>query len=237
LRNTPFLDLWSRTLHTCPTPVNFGETSRIIIDVTRAYTLKRRAERQEETRQRIVEAAIELHQTIGPAATTISQIAEQAGVGRVTVYRHFPDELTLARACSGQYFARNPAPDPDRWREIDDPAERLRTGLEETYAYHRATEAMMTHVLADARDHPVMAPYHAHWRRAADALVEPWSARGRRRTLLRSGIALALSFDTWRTLVRDQGLTDRQAVELVLRMTCECPDDPHAWTTEPRRRG
>src|SRR5213596_2204294 len=64
----------------------------------RRYQLKRRAEQQEETRSRIVEAAVELHQTIGPAATTFSDIAERARVGRVTVYRHFPDELALAGA-------------------------------------------------------------------------------------------------------------------------------------------
>src|SRR5712691_7894793 len=189
--------------------------------MSRSYQLKRRAERQDQTRQRIVEAAIELHQTIGPARTTISEIAERAQVGRVTVYRHFPDEATLSRACSGQYFTRNPAPDPERWRAIPDAAERLRAGLSETYAYHRSTDAMMSHVLADARDHPVVAPYHRHWRQAAGILLEPWPLRGRKRTLLRAGIALALSFDTWRTLTREQGLSDGQAAELMLRLTCE----------------
>ena len=187
--------------------------------VTRSYNLKRRAQSQDRTRQRIVEATIQLHEAIGPAATTVSQIAERAGVGRVTVYRHFPDELTLARACSGRYFERHPAPDPGAWRAIADPAERLACGLRETYAYHRATEQMIAHVLADARDHPVVAPYHEHWRHATDVLLEPWRARGRGRALLRAGIALALSFDTWRTLAREQGLTDDQAVELTLRLT------------------
>ena len=191
--------------------------------MTRPYQLKRRAERQDETRQRIIEATIELHQTIGPVHTTISEIAERAQVGRVTVYRHFPDEPSLCRACSGQYFERNPLPDPDSWTAIADPGERLRAGLSETYAYHRATQAMMAHVLADARDHPVMAPYHAHWQHAADVLTAPWPVRGRRRTLLRAGIALALSFDTWRTLAQEQGLDDDQAVELALRLTRECP--------------
>jgi AcrR family transcriptional regulator len=186
--------------------------------VAREYKLKRRAERQDETRQRIVDATIDLHQTIGSNATTIGQIAARAGVGRVTVYRHFPDEMTLFWACSGQYLERNPPPDPDRWGDLADPADRLRSGLLETYAYHRANEGMFTHALADARDHPVMKPYHDHWRRATDVLVQPWPARGRRRTMLRAGIALALSFDTWRTLAREQGLTDEKAVELMLRL-------------------
>ena len=206
--------------------------------MARSYQLKRRAERQDQTRQRIVEAAIALHQTIGPAATTVSQIAEQAQVGRVTVYRHFPDESTLARACSGQYFERHPFPDPESWKAIADPTERLRTGLRETYAYHRATEAMMTHVLADARDHPVVAPYHAHWQHAADVLAAPWRARGRRRALLRAALALALSFDTWRTLAREQELTDDQAVELMVRLTCDCgPDGDAATTTAEQQLG
>ena len=186
--------------------------------MSRPYTLKRRGERQEETRQRIVDATIELHQTIGPTATTISAIAESAGVGRVTVYRHFPDELALARACSGQYLEQNPPPDPERWRTIADAEERLRTALEETYAYHRATQRMFSHVLADARDHPVMVPYHEHWRRAVDVLLEPRPARGRQRTRLRAALALALSFDTWRTLSQEHGLTDSQAADLMLSL-------------------
>jgi AcrR family transcriptional regulator len=186
--------------------------------VARAYSLKRRAERQEDTRRRIVEAAITLHQTIGPTATTVSDIADRAEVGRVTVYRHFPDETALAHACSGLYLSRHPAPDPERWTAIADPTRRLRAALRDAYAYHRQTEAMMTRVLAEARDHEVMAPYHAHWRRAAGVLVAPFRARGRNRTLLRAAIGHALAFDTWRSLVRDEGLTDDQAVAVALRL-------------------
>ena len=192
-----------------------------MMSMTRGYELKKRAERQDETRRRIVEATIELHQTIGPNATSMADIAELAQVGRVTVYRHFPDEPTLALACSGLYLQRHPPPDPAAWETISDPAQRLRTGLRETYAYHAETEAMFTRVLADARDNPVVEPYHAHWRHAADVLAQPWRLRGRRRTLLRAGIGLALSFDTWRTLRREQGLSDAQALELMLRVTCD----------------
>jgi AcrR family transcriptional regulator len=191
--------------------------------MTREYRLKRRAERQDDTRDRIVNAAIDLHQTIGPAATTVSDIADRAGVGRVTVYRHFPDELTLFRACSGSYLQRNPLPDPKRWHETADPLQRLCSALIEVYEYHRTHEAIFTHVLADARDHEVMTPYHAHWERAADVLVAPWRARGRRRALLRAGIGLALSFDAWRSLVRDHGLTNDQAVDVALRLAIDLP--------------
>jgi len=192
--------------------------------MSRTYRLKRRAERQDETRQRIVEAAIELHQTVGPAATTVSDVAARAGVGRVTVYRHFPDELALTRACSGLYLERHPLPDPEPWTEISDPVERFRAALRDVYAYHRATEAMFTHVLADVREHEVMTQYHTHWQRAADVVAAPWGERGRRHTLLRAGIGLALSFDTWRSLVHDHGLTDAQAIDVALRLVGDTPE-------------
>jgi AcrR family transcriptional regulator len=198
-----------------------------MMSMSRSYELKKRAERQDETRRRIVEATIELHQTIGPNATSMADIAERAKVGRVTVYRHFPDEPALALACSGLYFQRHPPPDATAWETIAEPAARLRTGLRDTYAYHGETEAMFSRVLADARDNPVVEPYHAHWRHAADVLAKPWRLRGRRRTLLRAGIGLALSFDTWRTLRREQGLSDRQAIELMLRLA---DDEAHRAT-------
>jgi len=187
--------------------------------MARSYRLRQRAERQDETRQRIVDAAVELHQTKGLTATTISDIAERANVGRVTVYRHFPDEESLVGACSGQYFERHPFPDPTQWGSIEDPLAKLRRGLRETYAYHRETEPMMSRVIADARDLPIMAPYHVHWQRAADVIVAAWPVKGRRKVLLRAAVGLALSFDTWRTLIRDQGLTDDQAIELMARLT------------------
>jgi AcrR family transcriptional regulator len=187
--------------------------------MSRRYTKKRRAERHDAVRQRIVEAAVALHQTIGPAATTVSGIAERAGVGRVTVYRHFPSMDALAAACSGHYFGRHPLPDPRRWAAIAEPRARLRAALGETYAYHRATEAMMTRVLADAREHPVMAPFHAFWRGAADVLAAPWAVEGEER-LLRAAIALALSFDAWRVLVREQQLSDDRAIALIERLCC-----------------
>jgi AcrR family transcriptional regulator len=184
----------------------------------RPYRLGRRAEQQQETRARIVEAAIELHQTIGPAATSFADIAEKAGVGRVTVYRHFADELELSAACSGLYFERHPFPDPERWRSVASPDRRGRRGLREAYAYHRATEAMLSHVLADARDHPALRPYHAHWRRCADVLAEAWPLRGRRRRLLRAALVVALGFDTWRALTRDEGLADAEAADAMAAM-------------------
>jgi AcrR family transcriptional regulator len=203
--------------------------------VTRPYQQKHRAESQLETRRRIVEATIELHQTVGPAATTITRIAERAGVGRVTVYRHFPEPLDLDRACSGLYFERNPAPEPETWKVVPGPAERLRQGLQETYAYHARTEQMISRALADARDHPVMAPYHAHWSHAVDVLLEPWAVRGRRRSQLRAALALAVSFDTWRTLVRDQRLSRAQAIETAERLVGATASTDVAAPADDRR--
>ena len=187
-------------------------------DVTRRYELKRRAELREETRQRIVDATIELHETIGAARTTISEIAHRAGVGRVTVYRHFPDEGSLFAACSGHYFSQNPFPDIERWEEISDPPDRLRHALRESYGWYDANRQMIGMALAEARDLPVMAPYHEFWDNAADSLATAWHLRGRRRARLKAAIALGLSFETHRTLIREQQLGDDQAIELMIRL-------------------
>src|SRR5262245_47185371 len=100
---------------------------------TRRYEKKARAASEEATRMRVIEAAIELHGTIGPARTTISAIAERAGVRRATVYRHFPDERTLFLGCSGTWAERHPLPDPTSWADITDPRERLMEALDELY--------------------------------------------------------------------------------------------------------
>lgn len=198
--------------------------------MARKYEMKRRAERQEETRRRITEAAVGLHQDLGPVNTTISAIAERAGVQRLTVYRHFPDERALLSACSSHYRAQNPPPDPDVWTRIPDPEERLRTALAETYAYHRRTEPMMSKVLRDAQVHaPVFEatiPRRQHWDRARYALVAGWGAEDWRLKALLAALGHALDFWTWRSLVREQSLTDEEAIELMVGMVrCSMRED------------
>ncbi len=192
------------------------------ISMARKYEMKRRAARQQETRRRITEAAVELHQTIGPARTTISAIAEKAGVQRHTFYAHFPEEIDLHRACSGHYMAQNPPPDPGRWAEISDPEERLRGALGEVYAYYRRTEPMFANVLRDAQVHPLVAevttPVLRYWQKMRDALADGWETDGERHEALFAAIGLALNFQTWRTLVRQQGLNDERAIELMVGM-------------------
>ena len=134
----------------------------------------------------------------------------------MTVYRHFPDEETLFAACSGHYFSQHPFPDLERWRLISDPVERLRHGLRESYAWHRENRRMIAMALAEARDLPIMAPYHRFWDAAAEALASGWRARGRRRQMVEAAVALALGFETHRTLTEEQRLSDDQAVELMV---------------------
>jgi AcrR family transcriptional regulator len=206
---------------TVTSPAVACQVSRYIMyrqRMSRRYELKRRAERRDDTRQRIVDATIGLHQSIGAARTTISEIAKRAGVGRVTVYRHFPDEESLFRACSGHYFATHPFPDVARWCELAEPLERLRVALGECYAWYRENEAMIGMALAEARDLDVMKPYHAYWDHAAATLAAAWRRRGRRRAELKAVIAVALSFDTHRVLTREQGLSDELAAELMARI-------------------
>jgi AcrR family transcriptional regulator len=186
----------------------------------RRYELKRRASRQNETRQRIVDATVHLHQTLGSANTTISAIAEKAGVERLTVYRHFPDEKALFTACTSHYLALNPPPDPAAWEQIFQPEQRLRTALTAIYAYHRRTEPMFTRAANDLEDLPVlrevMASFFAYWKRVHEVLCTPWRVSGRQRIRVRAFVGHAISFQTWRSLVREQKLKEADAVNLVV---------------------
>jgi AcrR family transcriptional regulator len=170
----------------------------------RKYELKKRAQEMADTHLRITEAAIELHETRGPARTTMSAVAERAGVERRTHYRHFPSEADLFAACSEHYFAANPWPDLDTWRAIPDPQQRLERALDELYAYYERTAPMYGNVLRDAelvdlaRD--AVAPLHTYLEEAAEILTAGHPVRGRRRRLLGGALRHALAFSTWQSL-------------------------------------
>lgn len=183
--------------------------------MARNYTLRKRAEQQAGTRQRIVEAAVDLHGVVGPAQTTLTMVAERAGVQRHTLYKHFPDERSLLMACSGLAAERDPMPDAAPWRAIADRGERLRTGLSEVYGWFARNAGLMTCVLRDAQHHaptrevaelrrgPVLAAY-------AEVLGAGLGPLGG------GALNLALSFPTWSTLVRDAGLSQDEAVTVMI---------------------
>ena len=188
----------------------------------RKYEMKRRAERMQETRRRIAEAAMELHETVGPARTTVSAIAEKAGVQRHTYYAHFPELRDLYQACTARRLERDPLPDPSRWAEFSGPEERLRRALSEVYAYYGGNEALLTNVLRDMPLDPVLQENNVflfrHWEAMRDTIADACEASGERHEALLGAIALALDFQTWHTLVRQQGLDDDRTVELMVGM-------------------
>jgi AcrR family transcriptional regulator len=191
-------------------------------DQKRPYHMKRRAELEEQTRQRITESAVALHQELGPAQTSISAIAERAGVRRSTVYRHFPDEEALFAACSSHFRSANPPPDPRTWSSIEDPTERTRTALREVYAFYRGTEAMYTNLLRDEPLVPAVArrlrDFYGYLRSVQDDLARGRGLRGRSAKQVRAAIGHALVFPTWRSLTHEQGLGDGDAAELMCRL-------------------
>jgi AcrR family transcriptional regulator len=171
----------------------------------RRYELKQRAERLEETRRRIVEATVDLHRTVGPAATAVAEVARRAGVQRRTVYNHFPDEGALLAACSEHWRGLHPAPDPDGWRD-------LKQGLRELYAWYRETEPMTANVLRDLELLPALRRVvdpglGAYLARARRVLAAPF---GRSRRVERA-VAVATDFHVWRLL---SPLGDEEAAEL-----------------------
>jgi AcrR family transcriptional regulator len=184
----------------------------------RPYRKKVRARQEAETRRRITEAVMELHRTVGPAHTTVTEVAERAGVSRMTVYNHFPTDADLIEACSTHWSSLNPLPEPGRWRDVSDPDRRLATALPELYRWYRDTEDMMGKVLRDA---PLVSALgelmEERWWALVDTMVDTLAAgrglRGRRRERVRAALRVALDFSTWRTLTRS-GLSDEAAARL-----------------------
>ncbi len=188
----------------------------------RSYRKRRRADLEAETRLRITEAAVDLHGSVGPARTTISAVAARAGVQRATVYRHFRDEQALFEACSSHWLTSNPLPDPHGWAAVEDPDERLRTALDQVYAWYERGEYMVEKTTRDLPLVPALRPsmesFAAWFGPAADAIVRGRPARGARRRHVRAATGHALSFQTWRSLVREQGLSQPEAIELMARL-------------------
>jgi AcrR family transcriptional regulator len=178
-----------------------------------------RAELEEQTRLRITESAVALHEQIGPARTSISAIAEHAGVRRSTVYRHFPDEETLFDACSSHWRAANPPPNPQAWAAIEDPAERLDAALRELYAFYGRTQGMYTSLLRDEPLVPVvhqrLGDFYGYLRTIQGILMAGRGLRGHAARRVRAAIGHALAFPTWRSLVREQDLANGDAVALM----------------------
>jgi len=186
----------------------------------------KRAEDEERTRARIVDAAEGLHAELGPARATIAAIAERAGVTRATVYRHFADSDALFLACAGQWLARQVLPDPASWA-ADDPFVVLDLGLTDIYRYFRAGEPMLSSVIRDEAVVPALV------RDVRLRREQEWRERllhrlpGRRRGVVRAAVAHATRFGTWRALCVEEGLTDRAAVDLMLAMTAGAVDGWH----------
>ncbi|HST68127.1 MAG TPA: helix-turn-helix domain-containing protein [Solirubrobacterales bacterium] len=188
-------------------------------DRKRKYEKKARAEAEAQTRLRITESAVELHGTLGPANTSMSAVAEHAGVRRSTLYRHFPDERALFGACSAHWAEANPPPDIGAWAAIEDPDERLGAALAELYAFYGRNEEMLDKLLRDAPTVPVvdelMGGFRGFLAEAAKILMRGRGLRGNAAKRTRAAIGHALAFRTWQDLTRAQGLDDPQAGELM----------------------
>lgn len=183
----------------------------------RSYRKTKRALTEAETRQRIVEATVELHKTLGPAKTTIKAIAERAGVQRATVYNHFPDLQMLFEACNAHYYERHPMPDPTSWVSIASPNERFRVAVRELYRWYEETEAMLSAGIRDIDAVPAAAreSFFGYFRHVARSLMTGRRERGRARVRTSAAVGHAISFVTWHSLVRDGSLTSEEAADLM----------------------
>jgi AcrR family transcriptional regulator len=187
----------------------------------RKYELRARAERQRETRRRIAAATAELHEDVGPARTTIAEIARRAGVQRLTVYKNFPNEYELFAACQRRFLVENPPPDPSAAFAIADPGERLEAVLRDLYRWYRRTERTSANVRRDREIVPALDSLMADTTDAraaelADALAAGFAESRRPRREVGAAVALALDFSTWRRLAKE-GLSDAAAARLMTK--------------------
>jgi len=196
----------------------------------RTYRMTRRAELEAETRLRITESAVALHERFGPARTSISAIAELAGVRRSTVYRHFADEESLFDACSSHWRAANPPPDPKAWASIENRAVRTETALRELYDFYGRTHAMYTSLFRDEALVPIVERrlrfFHEYLASVEDMLIGGRGLRGRAARRTRAAIGHAVSFETWRSLVQQQKLDPGDAVKLMCRLVGDAARAP-----------
>jgi AcrR family transcriptional regulator len=184
----------------------------------RPYTLRARARRKEEVRRRITEVTVHLHGSVGPARTTVSEIAALAGVQRATVYNHFPTDLDLIDACSSHWFAANPPPNPTPWATIQDPGLRVVTALTAMYDYYDRGQDMLENVLRDATLVPALQEIlQQKWWPMMEGIVATL-AEGTKipDAGLRASLRVALDFFTWRTLAAS-GLPNQRAARLAAR--------------------
>jgi len=208
---------------------------------SRPYRMTKRSAAVEDTRQRIIEATVTLHGTVGPAATTVMGVAEQAGVTRATVYRHFPDDTTLFEACSNHWLTQQVPPNSSEWLLYDDPFERLRVALTDLYRFYRAGESMLRRIYGDKQSLPQKhrEGLDARHEFFCQALLGPFSVSPKRRHLVRAAIGHAVEFWTWRSLCVDNGLEDRDAVELMVGLTAAAvhPPSPRVRSRRPPASG
>jgi AcrR family transcriptional regulator len=188
----------------------------------RTYRMTRRAELEAETRRRITESAVALHQAIGPAQTSITAIAEGAGVRRSTVYRHFADEDALFDACSAHFRALHPPPALGDWSAVANPDDRTETALEELYTFYGRTHEMYESLFRDETLVPSVGrrlrDFHGYLRAGQDVLMSGRGLRGGAARRTRAAIGHALAFRTWRSLILEQGLHQDDAVALMSRL-------------------
>lgn len=181
----------------------------------RRYTQKKRAEARDGTRERIVVAAVELHEELGPAQTTISALAERAGVQRLTVYRHFPDEVSLIAACSSHWRERHPLPDPARWAGLGDADEQARTALTALYVYYQANQRMLASIHRDEPLVPAVREPLGHMRELIRDICDSLTLARSGPPALRATLRHAAQFTSWQSLERE-GLDDGEKADLVM---------------------
>ena len=183
----------------------------------RRYSTVRRAAMAQETRQRIVDAALALHAERGILGTKPAQIAARAEVALTTFYKHFPALGSLVRACTTRGRELIPAPDSAIVSALPPvPAVRIERMTRTLFEYYEAREPWLYVGRTEERLVPELQPVLQAQRAVRDAFVHAaLEGTGASREAVAVATAL-VDFWAWRTLRREVGLSQEQASNAVI---------------------
>lgn len=136
----------------------------------RPYRLGKRQASVDETKRRIVEAALAEYAENGIDGTSMQAVARRAEVASGTVLYHYPDPDDLAEVAIRSLYERYRPPSPDLIPDDAPLEERITVLVGELFGlYQRSYEGYL--IMQKSADHPALQQANARWEQTVEAMI------------------------------------------------------------------